>query len=70
MNVKEAMLLLSYVKLGIDMEIMDKPFVSKVDIFELMTRIQKANIEKKVGCKLSIVERDEERAKIIQEELG
>ncbi len=69
LNAKEAMILLSYVKLGIDMELLDKPFTTKIDIFGLMTKIQKANIEKRVGYKMSITERDQERAKIIQEEI-
>ncbi|HBY20114.1 MAG: protein arginine kinase [Clostridiales bacterium GWE2_32_10] len=68
-SVKEAMLLLSYLKLGVDMEIIEKTFINNIDIFSLMTKIQKANIEKSVGRKLQITERDEYRANMIQKEL-
>ena len=69
MSVKEAMLLLSYLKLGVDMEIIEKTFINNIDIFNLMTKIQKANIEKSAGRKLQITERDEYRANMIQKEL-
>ncbi|HCC08139.1 MAG TPA: protein arginine kinase [Clostridiales bacterium] len=69
MNIKEGMLLLSYVKLGMDMQLIDKTFVNEVDIFDLMIKIQKSNIEKQAERKLQATERDEERAKIIQSKL-
>ncbi|HAN10132.1 MAG TPA: protein arginine kinase [Clostridiales bacterium] len=69
MTIKEAMLLLSYVKLGIDMKLIDKLFVDRVDIFDLMIKIQKSNVEKQAEKKLQTTEKDEERAKIIQSKL-
>ncbi|WP_105614540.1 protein arginine kinase [Vallitalea okinawensis] len=65
---KEAMSLLSDVKVGLELGVlkMDK---SGLDIYNLMTRIQPANLQKLAGRELNSNERDIKRAILIREKL-
>lgn len=65
---KEAMTLLSDVKLGFELGIL-KTDQEKFNIYNLMTSIQPANLQKIAKRELKIEERDTERAKYIRENL-
>lgn len=69
-TIKEAMLLLSYIKLGVFLDIMDNKEINNKDIYDLMIKIQKGHIERYVGEKLSIERRDIKRAEIIKDYIG
>ncbi|EOD00642.1 protein arginine kinase [Caldisalinibacter kiritimatiensis] len=64
---KEAMKLLSNVKMGIDMGIIDE--VDKEEINKLMITVQPANIQKRAMKELTQFERDIKRAELIREKL-
>ena len=67
MTAKEAMKLLSLVKLGKEMGIMQ--IVGERDIYNLMVKIQPNNISSVEGKELLAKERDRKRAEIIRNEL-
>lgn len=64
---KEAMRLLSLIRLGNEMGI--SPMVKGKDIYELMVRVQPNNIVNLEGTELSVNERNKKRAEIIRDEL-
>ncbi len=70
MSVKEAMLLLSYLKIGIDLELIEKEKLDHIDVYDLMIKIQKNNILKQRGKKLKAMDIEIERAKLLREELN
>ncbi len=65
---KEAMKLLSDVKVGFELGMLEKE--RKVDnIYDLMVYTQPANLQKQIGRNISVEERDEERARYIRNHL-
>lgn len=66
-SAEEAMKLLSLVKLGREMEMINIP--KDTDFYELMTKIQPSNIISLAGKELTPNERDKKRAEIIKSEL-
>lgn len=66
---KEAMTLLSDIKLGLELGILKSKGMQLINIFELMTCIQPANLQKIEMKQLSIKERDVARATYIRESL-
>lgn len=67
MSTEEAMKLLSLLKLGKEMEIIDK--AKDKDIYRLMVKIQPNNILSSTDTELTTKERDKMRAEIIRNEL-
>lgn len=67
MPTEEAMKLLSLLKLGKEMEIID--YAKDKDIYKLMVKIQPNNILSSSGTELTAKERDRMRAEIIRNEL-
>lgn len=67
MSTEEAMKLLSLLKLGKEMEIIDK--AKNKDIYRLMVKIQPNNILSSTDTELTAKERDKMRAEIIRNEL-
>lgn len=63
---KEAMSYLSDIKLGLELGIIQSNQNQKLNIFDLMTQIQPANLQKIEGRSLSVHERDIARANIIR----
>jgi protein arginine kinase len=66
---KEAMTLLSDVKLGFELGVLKTDGDHQINIFDLMTNIQAANLQRLVNKNLSVDERDIARAKYIRENL-
>ncbi|MFW5787302.1 MAG: protein arginine kinase [Halanaerobiales bacterium] len=65
---REALELLSYVKLGIDLEILNN--ITSSLLSELVILIRPAHLQQIVGKKLTPFERDMKRAELIQEKLN
>ena len=66
---KEAMTLLSDIKLGYELGILKSDIKNPINIYGLMTCIQPANLQKKINKELKIDERDIERATYIRNNL-
>lgn len=66
---KEAMTLLSDIKLGHELEILKFSEEDNLNIYEFMTCIQPANLQKKVNQQLSLDYRDIARAKYIRDNI-
>lgn len=66
-NSKEAMSLLSDVRLGVDMDILGK--IKPYALNELVVAIRPAHLQKKVGKEMDAFHRDIARAEVIQERL-
>ncbi|PKM49783.1 MAG: protein arginine kinase [Firmicutes bacterium HGW-Firmicutes-7] len=66
---KEAMTLLSDIKLGFELGILKNEEEKQINIFDLMTRIQPANLQKIEMKHLSLKERDIARATYIREKI-
>lgn len=66
---KECMTLLSDIKLGIELGLLKSQSYHKINIFDLMTRIQPANLQKIEMKHLSLKERDVARATYIRENI-
>ncbi|MDA3847499.1 MAG: protein arginine kinase [Vallitaleaceae bacterium] len=66
---KEAMTLLSDIKLGLELGIIKTAEEKKINIFDLMTCIQPANLQKLQHKELNIEDRDIARATFIRENL-
>lgn len=65
LSTKEAMTLLSDIKMGYEMEILDEP-KPNTSFYELIMYIQPANLQKRIGSDLSSEERDTQRASFIR----
>lgn len=66
---KEAMTLLSDIKLGYELGILQSESDESINIYGLMTCIQPANLQKKINKELKLDERDIERATFIRDNL-
>lgn len=66
---KECMTLLSDIKLGIELGILRSQSNNKINIFDVMTRIQPANLQKIEMKHLSLKERDVARATYMRENI-
>lgn len=66
---KEAMTLLSDIKLGVELGILRSNDAKPINIFDLMTRIQPANLQKIEMKHLSLKERDVARATYVRENI-
>jgi len=64
---KEAMALLSDIKLGIELGILKTDSYNSINIFELMTSIQPANLQKLENKALDVTQRDITRANYIRQ---
>lgn len=69
MTSKEAMSLLSDIKLGYELGILKSDTDNPINIYGLMTCIQPANLQKKINKELRLEERDIERATYIRNNL-
>ncbi len=69
LSAKECMTLLSDIKLGIEIGLFKSQSEHKINIFELMTRIQPANLQKIEMKHLSLKDRDVARASYIRENI-
>lgn len=69
LSAKECMTLLSDIKLGIELGLLKSQAYNKINIFDLMTRIQPANLQKIEMKHLSLKERDVARAAYIRENI-
>lgn len=67
---KEAMTLLSDIKLGFELGILKSKEEKKINVFELMTRIQPANLQKLGIKQLTLKERDIERANYLRQNIA
>ena len=67
MTTEEAMKLISLIKLGKEMKIID--FAGNIDLYELMTKIQPGNLLYTTGKEMLPIERDKRRVEIIKGEL-
>lgn len=67
---KEAMTLLSDIKLGLELGIFKNKDDKNINIFDFMTRIQPANLQKSEMKSLSLKERDIARATYIREHIS
>lgn len=65
----EAMTLLSDMKLGYELGILNFEHTEPINIYGLMTCIQPANLQKEMKCELKIEERDMARATFIRQNL-
>ena len=65
---QETVELLSMVRLGVDLEILEN--INRKSINELFIMIQPAHLQKIEGKKLSASDRDAKRASLIREKLG
>lgn len=68
LTAKEAMTLLSDVKVGMELGLIDLKD-STLNIYKLMTNIQPANLQKRKGTELNSRDRDVQRASYIQQQL-
>jgi len=67
MTTEEAMRLISLIKLGRDMEMINA--AGSIDLYDLMTKIQPSNLSSVAGTELLPKQRDYKRAEIIRNEL-
>lgn len=67
LKAREAMLLLSDVKLGCEIDLIEKDML-KIPLYKMMIDIKSGNIQNRIGKKLSLLELDTERANYIREQ--
>ena len=68
LNIEETKELLSNIKLGVDLGILEK--LNDTKISELMLYTMPANLQKRIGQSLTTYEQDIERAKAVKEIIG
>ena len=68
LNIEETKELLSNIKLGVDLGIID--ILNDTKVSELMLYTMPANLQKRIGKELTVYEQDIERAKVVKDIIG